>query len=103
MPHNRLYYNTLTVHAFRDHICEWIEGVHDCCILHSSSLDTRYQKFKNTNLFPLSFESDEEDDDNIKETLDNPTVDRTTDANTLYFSGDESFATPEKENTSNKF
>lgn len=92
MPDNGHYYIALTVHAFSDHICEWIGKVHDCFILHSSSLDTPFRKFENTTPFPVIFESDEEDDERTNETLNDASVEQTTGQNMLDFSDDDSFA-----------
>lgn len=95
MPDNGHYYIALTVHAFSDYICEWIGRVHDCYILHSSSLDMPFQKFKNTNPFPVLFESDEEDGEDCEENLNDLTLEQTTGPNVIDFSEDESFATSE--------
>lgn len=45
MPSNGNPYPAFTMDAFRRYACGWIGVVHNCCILHSRSLDKVYKKF----------------------------------------------------------
>lgn len=45
MPSNGHYYNALTIHAFKEAICDWIGLINDCYVLHAHSLDDQFLPF----------------------------------------------------------
>lgn len=60
-PNNGNFHIALISASFKKFVCSWISSVHDCVILHSKSLNRRFQTFSNSYCFEAVNEVDEEE------------------------------------------
>lgn len=62
MPDNSHYYTSLTVHIFRNFICDWTRSVRDCYILISQTVDSLSLSFDSSLSLAVIYDIDEEQD-----------------------------------------
>lgn len=62
MSDNGQYYIALTLYDFNYYICNWLGTVQNCYILRASSVDSSFDTSTSISLFPVIYESDEEEE-----------------------------------------